>query len=167
MLDAVCSHVSKIATIGLALISVAATGACYEAPATCGAAPGQPIVGFAISVGTGEVGTSSNILFCFTRKSTGTEACRTLDHLFTDDFRPHAVDEFTWNLDDPIAPGDLDHFEIRNTGGGFLSNSWELASLLVQAQLQGGETVPLYEVEIPGYEYMSKGDSYDSSQCTY
>ena len=52
-----------------------------------------------------------------------------MDNLFENDFKSHAVDNFRWSLQQPIAPGDLERFVIRNTGGGFLGSDWKMAAL--------------------------------------
>jgi hypothetical protein len=156
---------SFFATLGLAVAALAINACELGSTALCGMAPSAPIVGFIVTTTTGSDPTNANIYFCTTRKSTGVEECHTLDKLLEDDFEAHEVNTFTWNVSAPIAAGDLDRFIIKNAGGGFLDNSWSMEALRVEALLQSGGTVLLYEEKMS--ERMDKGDTYDSSQCTY
>lgn len=155
----------SVAAAWLGVGAALAIGGCDSA--TCGAAPTAPIVGFVVTTTTGNDSTDADIYFCFTRRSTGAEACELLDILSEDDFEIGEVNTFEWGLAAPIAPGDLEGFVIRNSGGAhlFADNEWDLEHLRVEGALEGGEIVLLYDEETA--EKLSEGETYDSSQCEY
>jgi len=160
------SCTSRLAALGLALATAVSTAACaQEGNATCGDAPATEITAFVVTTTTGDDCTNADIHFCYARKSTGAEECKLLDELMADDFESGEVNTFEVPLGKPIVPGDFDYFTIKNSGHGFLDNSWQMTGLRVVAIDRDGAPHLLYEEQLD--EQMDEGDSYGSWQCEY
>ena len=94
------------------------------------------------------------------------ETCVSLDNS-NNNFEENAVETFKVSL--PVAAGDLKRFWIFNAGGAiFGNNEWEIEGLLVEATLESGKTVTLYdEHDIGCSNDIDEGDRYMPLLCDY
>ena len=135
-------------TLVCAIGSAAALGAsgchssCQSTDGICGQAPAEPIVGFRVTVTTGDEGSHSDIKFCFKRKSEESGDCRLMDKgVLHNDFQSHQTDTYNFNVD-PIPTGDFDRFWIWNDT--VIEDWWDIAAIEVIALLESNTEQLLY-----------------------
>ena len=151
--------------VAVALLLSSTMGCVLEhGSATCGPRPSRTIIGFRVTTETGSNASDMDIQFCSKLRSTGDDHCVDLD-TWADNFEEQQTDVFHLTAD-PIAVGDLEQIKIYNSGGGFLDKKWDLGGLLVDAKLDNGSYVMLYEADIRPNESLERNDSY-VPDCTY
>jgi hypothetical protein len=157
---------TRLITLLLVTGALALQAGC-GAEVACGDPPDQPIQGFYVTTVTGDEPTDMNIHFCYSRKSGGgTFTCMNLDTP-GNNFERGQTDHFEVPAVPPVGVGDLDTFQIKNTGGGFFELSWDIRSLIVEAILEDGSRALLAEVIWDDDLNLSKGETYTQSECAY
>jgi len=163
-----CHHQPSRRRLGAVTLTCLALGllgaGCEPYEPTCGEAPAVPIHGFEVTTVTGENATDMDIHFCFLRKSAADVECYELD-TSADNFEEWQTDSFQLGVE-PIAPGDLELFLVRNVGGGWFESSWDMHSVTVTALLEGGGRALLYDgtdIDVN----IEKGESVPLDECAY
>lgn len=152
-------------TAALALGALSSLG-CGGSEVTCGDPPPQPIHAFLVTTITGHEPTDMNIHFCYQRKSSPSFACENLDTA-GNNFERDQTDSFKVPVAPPIEEGDLQTFMVKNTGGGFFENSWDMKALTVEAQLADGQRHLLYEEVWDSSINLSRNETFIQESCGY
>jgi hypothetical protein len=143
---------------------------CSEADsATCFPAPNDLITAFEVTITTGNDPTTSDIFFCFARKSAPGWDCREMDNgELYNDFSIGATDRYRFELsDDPVAPGDLEQFRIGMDSSDY-HHDWNLTALTVVVQTPGDHQYLIYtDDDIDCGGSIDEGKSYFPRSCPY
>ncbi|MFN2165634.1 MAG: hypothetical protein ACK2U9_05195 [Anaerolineae bacterium] len=156
----------------IAIFAAAALGGlgchstCHDDVATCGQSPSEPIVGFRITITTGDEGSFSDIKFCYQRKSEDSGACWLMDKgVLYNDFQAHQTDTYTVHFD-PIAVGDFDRFWVWNDT--VIDDWWDIAAIEVTALLASGAESLLYQDDYIDCQFdIGPDEYYIPKSCDY
>jgi hypothetical protein len=163
----------SVAAAGLVCALAAGIPACNNDcsesdSATCFPAPNEQIVGFHVTVKTDDDPTTSDVFFCYQRKSTAGWSCKEMDHGgFHNDYQSGETDHYKLSLQHPIAPGDFERFRLAMEESNN-HHDWNLAQLTVVAVTAGGRKILVYHDEdIDCPEAIDEGQSYWPRECPY
>jgi len=142
---------------------------CDEADsAVCYPTPAEGIKAFEVTITTGDDPTTSDIFFCFARKSIPGWTCREMDNgAFYNDFSTGATDRYRIGVKNPIAPGDLEQFRIAVEASDY-HHDWNLTALTVVVETVDDRLFAIYHDEsIDCQGSIDEGYSYWPRECPY
>ena len=142
---------------------------CSEADsATCFPAPNDSITAFEVTITTGDDPTTSDIFFCYARKSVPGWICREMDNgELYNDFAKGATDRYRFGVDPAIAPGDLEQFRI-GMDESENHHDWNLTALTVLVETAGDRQFLIYtDSDINCPNSIDEGKSYWPRSCPY